>query len=80
MDKTSKGKKKGKGKAKADTPELDSSKPRADDGSQRKPKYPYLICDKEYYTKECPRWAEVSRFLKGTQGTTVVLKEPFPYK
>ena len=53
-DKTSKGKKKGKGKAKADTPKLDPSKPRVDDGSQCKPKYPCLICDKEHYTKDYP--------------------------
>ena len=74
MDNASKGKKKGKGKAKADTLKLDSSKSRADDGSQHKLKYPCLICDEEHYTKDCPRWAEVSRLLKGTQGTTTVLK------
>ena len=65
-DKNSKGKNNGKGKAKADTPKKDSQKSCADDGSQRKPKYPCLICDEEHYTKDCPRRAEVSRLLKGT--------------
>ena len=47
VDKTSKGKKKGKGKAKPDAPKLESSKPHVDDGAQRKPKYPFLICDED---------------------------------
>ena len=51
--KTSKGKKKGKGKAKSDDPKMESSKPRAEDGSQRKLKYPCLICDEDHYTKDC---------------------------
>ena len=74
IDNTSIGKKKGKRKAKADTPKLDSSKYRADDGSQRKLKYPCLICDEENYTKDYPWRAEVSQLLKGTQGTLAVLK------
>lgn len=44
----------------------------------QKPKYPFLICDEDHYTKDYPRWSEVSRLLKGAPGTPAVLKEPFP--
>ena len=54
MEKASKGKKKGKGKSKPDAPKPDSSKPRTEDGSQCKPKYPCHICEGEHYTKDCP--------------------------
>ena len=77
-EKTSKGKKKGKGKAKSDAPKPESSKPHADDGLQWKPKFPCLIWDEDHYTKDCPRRSEVSQLLKGSKGTPVVLKEPFP--
>lgn len=53
MEKTSKGKNKGKGKSKSDAPKTES-KPCTEDGSQHKPKYPYLICEGEHYTKDCP--------------------------
>lgn len=43
--------------------------------SQRKPKYPCLICKEDHYTKDCPWQSEVSRLLKGT---AAILKEPFP--
>ena len=78
VDKASKGKKKGKGKAKCDTPKQDPPKSSVDYVSKRKPKYPCLICEEDHYTKDCPYCAEVSRMLKGTQGTPAVLKEPFP--
>ena len=77
-DNASKGKKKGKGKAKADTSKQDYPKPRSADSSQCKPKYPCLICDDEHFTKEFPRRSEVIRLLKGTQGASTILKEPFP--
>ena len=77
-EKASKGKKKGKGKSKLDAPKPESSKPRTNDGSQRKPKYPCLICEGDHYTKDCPRQSEVSQLLKGSKGTLTVLKEPFP--
>ena len=51
MEKASKGKKKGKGKSKPDAPKPESSKPRVDDGSQSKLKYPCLICEGDHYTK-----------------------------
>jgi len=41
------------------------------------PKYPYLIYEKDHYTKYCPRHSEVNHLLKGTP---YVLKEPFPYQ
>ena len=78
MENTSKGKKNGKIKSKSVAPKLESSKPRADDGSQRKPKYPCLICDGDHYTKDFPRRSEVIQLLKGSKGTPAVLKEPFP--
>ena len=78
VEKTSKGKNKGKGKAKSDAPKPESSKPRADDGSQWKPKYPCLICDEDHYTKDFPRRSEVSQLLRVSKGTLTVLKEPFP--
>lgn len=77
-DKTSKGKKKGKGKNKADQPKPDSPKPSSEESAKRKPKYPCLICDEDHFTRDCPRRSEVSRLLKGTPGTPAVLKEPFP--
>ena len=73
--KASKGKKKGKGKNKADQPKQDSPKPPPEEGARCKPKYPCIICDEDHYTKDCPRWFEVSRLLKGAP---TVLKEPFP--
>ena len=78
--KASKGKKKekGKGKNKPDQPKQESSKPPAEEGAKRKPKYPCLICEEDHYTKDCPRRAEVSQLLKGAQGIPAVLKEPFP--
>lgn len=54
-EKTSKGKKKGKGKNMAAPPKQYPPNPPADDGSKCKPKYPCLICDKDHYTKDYPR-------------------------
>lgn len=72
-----KGKKKGKGKAKSDTPKQDPPKPSTNDASKCKMKYPCLICDEDHYTKDCPHHAEVRHLLKGTLGTQVMLKESF---
>ena len=60
MEKASKRKMKGKVKSKPDAPKPESSKSRTDDGSQRKPKYPCLICEGDHYTKDCPQRYEVS--------------------
>lgn len=35
----------------------------------------FSLRQEDHYTKDCPRWFEVSHLLKGT---LVVLKEPFP--
>ncbi len=66
-DKASKGKKKGKVKAKYDTPKQDYLKPSANDTSKCKPKFPCLICDEDHYTKDCSCCAKVIHLLKGTQ-------------
>lgn len=77
-DKPSKGKKKGKERNKANQSKQDPPKPQAKEGAKRKPKYPCFICNEYHYTKDCPRWSEVSRLLKGSFGTPAMLKEPFP--
>ena len=77
-NKASKGKKKGKGKNKVDQPKQDSPKPPPEEGAKHKLKYPFLICNEDHYTKDYPRWSEVSHLLKGAPRTPVVLKEPFP--
>lgn len=74
VDKSSKGKKKWKGKGKFDAPKQGPPKSSVGDASQQKPKYPCLICEEDHYTKDCPRRFEVSRLLKGTPA---VLKDPF---
>lgn len=54
MDKSSKGKKKGKEKAKDDALKQGPPKSSSNDASQIKLKYPCLICDEGHYTKDCP--------------------------
>ena len=44
---------------------------------KRKPRYPCLICDEDYYTIDYPHRAEVAKIVKGSQ-TLAVLKDPFP--
>jgi hypothetical protein len=67
--------KKGKGKNKEDKNNLQSEKTKTqpvDDKDKHKPRYPCLICGDDHYTKDFPRWAEVTKFLQGT------LKLPTP--
>jgi hypothetical protein len=47
---------------------------------KRKPRYPCLICGDDHYTKDCPRRAEVTKFLQGAPKppTPAVLSQPFP--
>jgi hypothetical protein len=72
-------KKKGKGKAKKNSPQQEKPKTQPVEDTQKcKPKYPCLICEEEHYTKDCPRHADVNHFLKGTSTTPVILKNPFP--
>jgi hypothetical protein len=75
--------KKGKGKNKEDknNPQSEKTKtPPVDDKDKRKPRYPCLICGDDHYTKDCPRRAEVTKFLQGTPKppTPAVLSQPFP--
>jgi hypothetical protein len=75
--------KKGKGKNKEDknNPQSEKTKtPPVDDRDKRKPRYPCLICGDDHYTKDCPRRAEVTKFLQGTTKppTPAVLSQPFP--
>jgi hypothetical protein len=75
--------KKGKGKNKEDKNNLQSEKNKTqpiDDKDKRKPKYPYLICGDDHYTKDCPRQAKVTKFLQGILKplTPTVLSQPFP--
>jgi hypothetical protein len=51
-----------------------------EDRDKRKPRYPCLICGDDHYMKDCPRHAEVTKFLQGTPkpSAPVVLSQPFP--
>jgi hypothetical protein len=77
-------KKKGKGKNKEDkNNNQQSEKPKTqpvDDKDKCKPHYPCLICGEDHYMKDCPRRAEVNKFMQGTgtPPTPVVLSQPFP--
>jgi hypothetical protein len=76
--------KKGKGRNKEDknnNPQSDKTKTQpVEDKDKHKPRYPCLICGDDHYTKDCPRRAEVTKFLQGTPKppTPVVLSQPFP--
>jgi hypothetical protein len=76
-------KKKGKGKnkeEKSNNQQYDKPKNHpADDKEKRKPHYPCLICGEHHYTKDCPRHAEVTKFLQGTETppTPAILSQPF---
>jgi hypothetical protein len=54
--------------------------PPVDDQDKRKPRYPCLMCGDDHYTKDCPRRAEVHKFLQSTSkpSTPAVLSQPFP--
>jgi hypothetical protein len=60
---------KGRGKnkeGKNNNPNEQTKSPPVDDRDKRKPRYPCLICGDDHYTKDCPRRAEVNKFLQGT--------------
>jgi len=74
---------KGKGKNKEDKNTSQAEKTKTlpvDDRDKRKPRYLCLICGDDHYTKDCPRRAEVTKFLQGTMKppTLVVLSQLFP--
>jgi hypothetical protein len=81
---TSKNKsKKGRGKNKGgknNNPTEQTTNAPVEDRDKHKPWYPCLICGDDHYTKDCPRRAEVSKFLQGMPKppTTTVLSQPFP--
>jgi hypothetical protein len=75
--------KKGRGRNKEDknTSQAERTKTTpVDDRDKRKPRYPCLICGDDHYTKDCPRRAEVTKFLQGTPKppAPAVLSQPFP--
>jgi hypothetical protein len=75
--------KKGRGKnkeGKNNNPNEQTKSPPVDDRDKCKPRYPCLICGDDHYTKDCPRRAEVNKFLQGTPkpSTPAVLSQPFP--
>jgi hypothetical protein len=75
--------KKGRGKNKESKNNNQTEKtksPPVEDRDKRKPRYPCLICGDDHYTKDCPRRAEVNKFLQGTSkpSTMAVLSQPFP--
>lgn len=49
----------------------------SNDTSDRKPKYPCIICGEKHFTKDCPHRENVQRFVKGKPPTTALLTEPF---
>jgi hypothetical protein len=75
--------KKGRGKNKEGKNNNQTEQPKnthVEDWDKRKPRYPCLICGDDHYTKDCPRRAEVTKFLQGTPkpSTPAVLFQPFP--
>ena len=73
--------KKGKGKNKEENnsnPQSDKAKMQTtDDIDKRKPRYPCFIFGDDHYTKDCPRRAQVTKFL---QGRGNLLHLPFCHK
>jgi hypothetical protein len=59
------GKKKNKGKSKKYSNEQDNPKI-VDTQSNRKAKFPCMICEEDHYTKDCPHREVVAKFMKGT--------------
>jgi hypothetical protein len=51
-----------------------------DDRDKHKPQYPCLICGDDHYMKDCPRRAEVTKFLEGDPKppALAVLSQTFP--
>jgi hypothetical protein len=75
--------KKGRGKNKEGKNNNQAEKTKTtpvEDWDKRKPHYPFLICGDDHYMKDCPRRAEVTKFLQGTSkpSTLAVLSQPFP--
>jgi hypothetical protein len=74
-------KERGKNKeSKKNNPNEKTKSPHVEDRDKRKPCYPCLICGDDHYMKDCPRRAEVNKFLQGTPkpSTPAVFSQPFP--
>jgi hypothetical protein len=77
-------KKKGMGKNKEDkNNNLQSDKEKTqtiDEKDKHKPRYPFIICGDDHYTKDFPIRAEVTKFLqgRGKPSTPSILSLPFP--
>jgi hypothetical protein len=77
-----KNKEKGKNKEEKKNPQYDKAKTQTtNEKDKRKPHYPCLICGDDHYTKHCPRPAEVTKFLQGTERppTPFVFVTTFPF-
>jgi hypothetical protein len=75
--------KKGRGKnkeSKNNNQNEQTKTPPVDDRDKCKPCYSCLICGDDHYMKDCPRCAEVNKFLQGTlkPSTPTILSQPFP--
>jgi hypothetical protein len=73
----------GKNKEGKNNPQVEQPKTTpVDDWDKRKPRYPYLICGDDHYTKHCPRRAEVTKFLQGIPKppASTILSQPFSSK
>jgi hypothetical protein len=75
--------KKGRGKNKGGKNNNQAEQPKntpVEDRDKCKPRYPFLICGDDHYTKDCTRRAEVTKFLQGTSNPSMlaVLSQPFP--
>jgi hypothetical protein len=81
IDKNKSKKGRGKNKESKNNNQTEKTKtPPVEDRDKHKPRYPCLICGDDHYTKDCPRRAEVTKFLQGTPkpSTHTVLSQPFP--
>jgi hypothetical protein len=75
--------KKGRGKNKEEknTSQAERTKTTpVDDRDKCKPRYPCLICGDDHYMKDCPRHAEVTKFLQGAPKSPapVIFSQTFP--
>lgn len=76
MAKSKSGSKKKRKKKNKQNSKEKSDKTKSTD-EKRKPLYPYLICDKDNFTRDYPHCVGVMKIVKSSQ-MTVVLKDPFP--
>jgi hypothetical protein len=71
----------GKNKERKNNSQVEQTKTTpVDDRYKRKPRYPFLICGDDHCTKDCPRCAEVTKFLQRAlkPPALTILSQPFP--